>query len=234
MKQLITMGGGGFSMEPDNLLLDRYVLQQTGKAKPKVCFVPTASGDSLDYTERFYKAMGELNCEPSHLHVFRPPSSDLEAYVLDKDILYVGGGNTRNLLVLWREWGLDQIFKKAWEEGVLLTGLSAGMICWFEQGITDSNFGQLSPLSGLGFLPGSASPHYDGEAQRRPSFQRMILEGALQDGLAADDGAAFHFIGTDLHRTVSSRPNAKGYRVQKIGSEIREEMLDTYYLGNDL
>ncbi|ARU61835.1 peptidase E [Tumebacillus avium] len=232
MKQLITMGGGGFSMEPENLLLDRYVLKQSGKDKPKVCFVPTASGDSPDYTKRFYKSMEELNCEPSHLHVYSPPSADLEAYVLDKDIIYVGGGNTRNLIVLWREWGLDRIFKKAWEEGKILTGLSAGMICWFEQGITDSNFGKLSPLSCLGFLPGSASPHYDGEAERRPSYQRMILEGELQNGLAADDGAAFHFIGTELHRVISSRPEAKGYRVQKIGGAIQETVLDTHYLGN--
>ncbi|WP_132945276.1 peptidase E [Tumebacillus sp. BK434] len=232
MKQLIAMGGGGFSMEPDNLLLDRYVLQQAGKDKPKVCFVPTASGDSPDYTARFYKSMGELNCEPSHLHVYRPPSADLEAYVLDKDIIYVGGGSTRNLIVLWREWGLDRIFKKAWEEGKILTGLSAGMICWFEHGITDSNYGKLSPLPCLGFLPGSASPHYDGEAERRPSYQRMILTGELQDGLAADDGAAFHFIGTKLHRVVSSRPKAKGYRVQKIGGAIQETMLDTQYLGH--
>jgi dipeptidase E len=232
LKQMIVMGGGGFSMEPENLLLDRYVLKQTGKEKPKVCFVPTASGDSKDYTDRFYHSMKQLDCEPSHLHVFRPPSADLEAYVMEKDVIYVGGGNTRNLIVLWREWGLDRIFKKAWEEGKILTGVSAGMICWFEQGLTDSNFGALSALPCLGFLPGSASPHYDGEAERRRSYHRLMLTGELKDGLAADDGAAFHFIGTELHRVVSSRPHAKGYRVQKVGGEIREEELETYYLGN--
>src|SRR5215469_2941066 len=126
MKQIIAMGGGGFSMEPDNLLLDQYVLKQSGKDRPRVCFVATASGDSLDYIERFYKAFRSLDSEPSHLAVFDGPKEDWRDYVLSKDVIYVGGGNTRNLLTLWRDWGLDRIMREAWESGIVMAGISAG------------------------------------------------------------------------------------------------------------
>jgi dipeptidase E len=112
MKQIVAIGGGGFSMEPDNPLLDQYVLNQCGAERPKICFVPTASGDAEGYIERFYQAFGRLECRPSHLSLFRPHTADLEAFVLSQDVIYVGGGNTRNLLVLWREWGLDRILRR--------------------------------------------------------------------------------------------------------------------------
>ena len=128
MRQIIAMGGGGFSMEPDNPLLDHYILKQAETANPKICFLPTASGDSEQYISRFYSFFNDQNCDPSHLSLFNPPSRDLESFVLEKDILYVGGGNTKNLLALWKEWGLDSILRKAWEEGVILAGLSAGAI----------------------------------------------------------------------------------------------------------
>src|SRR5437867_1285366 len=118
-KQIIAMGGGGFSME-DNLALDRYVLYQSSKARPRVCFVPTASGDAISYIERFYAAFKTLDCEPSHLSVFSGPIGDWREYVLSKDVIYVGGGNTKNLLALWRDWGLDQIMREAWERGIVL------------------------------------------------------------------------------------------------------------------
>src|SRR5699024_7577499 len=154
MGPIIAMGGGGFSMEPENPLLDQYVLKQSGKKKPKVCFVSTASGDSVDYIRRFYRAFKKLDCEPSRLTLFPPPTSDLEDYVMDKDIIYVGGGNTKNLVALWKAWELDRIFRKAWEEGKVLAGISAGAICWFEEAVTDSVPGRISRVEGLGFLEG--------------------------------------------------------------------------------
>ncbi|KEO82025.1 peptidase E [Tumebacillus flagellatus] len=233
-KQIIAMGGGGFSMEPDNLLLDEYILAQTGKERPKVCFLPTASGDSAGYTERFYESMSTLTCEPNHLSLFHhhPGTSDLEGYLLTQDVIYVGGGNTRNMIVLWKEWGVDVILRKAWEQGIVLAGLSAGSICWFEHGVTDSVIPkQLHYMNGLGFLPGSNCPHYDGEAERRPTYHRQLREGLIPAGFAADDGAGLHFIGTDLHRVVSSRPNAKGYRLNVVDGVVTEDELDTNYLG---
>lgn len=229
--QIIAMGGGGFSMEPENPLLDQYILAQVPKEKPKVCFIPTASGDAQGYVERFYEAFKHHPCEATHLSLFRPNFSNLEEYVLDQDILYVGGGNTYNLLVLWREWGLDQIIRKAWTQGLILAGLSAGAICWFEEGNTDSFSGELARLSALGLLEGSFCPHYDGEENRRSSFQRMIQTRELKDGIACDDGAAVHFVGTEFKQAISSRQQAKAYTVKLDTDIVVETPLPTVYLG---
>jgi len=231
MRQIIALGGGGFSMEPDNPLLDLYILAQTKKQNPKVCFVPTASGDSENYISRFYKSFESHNCVPSHLSLFSPPSRNLEDFVMDKDVIYVGGGNTKNLIALWKDWDLDVILKKAWQDGIVMAGISAGSICWFEAGVTDS-FGEgLEPLKSLGFLKGSNCPHYDGEADRRPTYQRLVSAGQISGGLAADDGTALHFIGSELHKAVSSRREAKAYQVELKEGKLKEEVLNTEYLG---
>jgi dipeptidase E len=230
MKQIVAMGGGGFSMEPGNPLLDEYLLKQTGKSRPSVCFLGTASGDSPDYISRFYAAFAKLNCKPSHLSLFRD-LPDIESFLLSQDAIYVGGGNTKSLLALWREWGVDRVLRKAWTRGIVLGGLSAGSICWFDQGLTDSLTGRLRPLPCLGFLRGSNCPHYDGEAERRPAYTRFIRAGKMLPGLAADDGVAFHFVGSKLRHIVSSRPNARAYRVFGNGTKFREELLLPRYLG---
>ncbi|HET7580749.1 MAG TPA: peptidase E [Bacillales bacterium] len=231
MRQIIAMGGGGFSMEPENPLLDLYILNQAQATKPKVCFLPTASGDAEGYINRFYNAFESHSCEPSHLSLFRLPTDDLESYVMDKDILYVGGGNTKSMLALWKEWGLDIILRKAWEQGILLAGLSAGSICWFEEGLTDFFGEELVPIKGLGFLKGSHSPHYDGEINRRPAYQKYIQTGAMKGGYAAEDGVALHFVETELRKTVSSRKNARAYYVDKNVGENMERKIETIYLG---
>ena len=230
MRQIIAMGGGGFSMEPDNLALDRYVLAQTGKARPRVCFLPTASGDAEGYVVNFYTAFTQLDCQPSHLFLFRVPTADLTSFVLEKDAIYVGGGNTRSMLALWREWGLDRILKTAWENGIVLAGLSAGAICWFEQGVTDSVPGRLGPLDCLGLLPGSCCPHHDGETERRPAYQRLIAAGNISSGYGIDDGVALHFDDQALRYIVSSRRTAKAYRVAKTAGGVEERELEAVYL----
>lgn len=133
-KQIVAMGGGGWGMEPNNPLLDWYIYELSGKAEPKICFLPTASGDSEEYIERFYRHFVPKPAHLSHLSLFKPPTSDLENLVLNQDIIYVGGGNTKNLIALWKEWQLDKIFRTAWDRGIILCGLSAGSICWFEEG----------------------------------------------------------------------------------------------------
>ncbi len=225
------MGGGGFSSEPENLLLDRYILKQAGKASPRVCFVPTASGDSADYIARFYQAFQTLDCEPSHLSVYDGPSGDWRDYVLSKDVIYVGGGNTRNLLTLWRDWTLDRIMREAWEQGIVMTGTSAGSICWFEDGLTDSIPGTLAPLQCLGLLKGSNCPHYDSESQRRSSYQQFVGSGQISPGIACDDGVALHFVNDNLHRVVSSRLSARAYRLTVEGNVTSEHELLPDYLG---
>lgn len=232
MRQIIAMGGGGFSMEPDNPLLDRYILKEAKTANPKICFLPTASGDSEQYISRFYSFFNDQNCDPSHLSIFNPPSRDLESFVLEKDILYVGGGNTKNLLALWKEWGLDSILRKAWEEGVILAGLSAGAICWFEQGVTDSYGDGLEPINCLGFLKGSNCPHYDGETERRPAYHKLMETNKLHSGIALDDGVAIHYKEKEIHKIVSSRPNAKAYSVS-LEKGITERELHAEYLGSE-
>ncbi|MEK5440912.1 MULTISPECIES: Type 1 glutamine amidotransferase-like domain-containing protein [unclassified Fredinandcohnia] len=232
MRQIIAMGGGGFSMEPNNLLLDQYILAQVNKDFPKVCFIPTASGDQTNYIERFYKAFHSLPCKPTHLSLFEPNFEDLEEYILEKDVIYVGGGNTRNMLLLWREWGLDHVLRKAYENGILLAGLSAGAICWFEEGLTDPLNAPLYKLDCLGLLEGSNCPHYDGENKRRPSYHQLILEGKIKEGYGLDDGVALHFVNETLTQSISSRPSAKSYFVRRTHNQIVEEEIKTIYLGS--
>jgi len=234
MRPIIALGGGGFSMEPDNPLLDLYILKQAKKTTSKICFIPTASGDSDHYISRYYNFFNKQNCKPSHLSLFKPPTRDLEGFILEKDIIYVGGGNTRNLLVLWKEWGLDNILRKAWNQGIVLAGISAGSICWFEEGVTDSFGEELEPIKCLGFLKGSHCPHYDGELDRRPSYHKLIYSGDIQAGIAADDGVAIHYIEQNISNIVSSRPEAKAYKVyldNKVMKVIEEE-LQTNFLGS--
>jgi len=229
--QIIAMGGGGFSMEPDNPLLDDYVLAQSRSPKPRICFLGTASGDAAGYIEKFYSAFSEQTCEPTHLNLFATPPRDPAGIVARQHIFYVGGGSTRNLLVLWREWELDRLLKRAWRQGKVFCGLSAGSICWFESGVSDSWAADLRPARALGWLRGSHCPHYDGEANRRPAYHAMITSGELPAGYAADDGAALHFVGRRLRRVVTSRPFARAYRVATVRGKVVEQELQSEFLG---
>ena len=233
---IVAMGGGGFSMEPDNPLLDDYTLDLArtarGRERPRVCFLATASGDTPGYIADFYAALARRS-EASHLSLFVRTVDDIERHLLDQDVIYVGGGNTENMLAVWRVHGVDRALRAAWESGVVLTGLSAGSLCWFETGTTDSYGAGLAPLSsGLGFLPGSHAPHYDGESTRRPHYQKLIAEGVLPAGYAADDGVALVFRGTQLDEVVASRPGARAYRIERgLDGKAIETELPTRYLG---
>lgn len=226
MRQIIAMGGGGFTMEPSDLSLDQYILKQTGKPKPKACFIPTASGDSENYILRYFEAFSRLECSPSYLSLFRLPTADLEGFLLEQDLVYVGGGNTRSMLALWREWELGSILKKAYAAGVVMAGISAGANCWFEQCTTDSVPGALRTWPCLGFIRGSFSPHYDGEPERRPALHRLLEDGQILAGYAADDGAAIHFVEGQLLRAICSKPTAKAYQVAWGGEHVVEEALN--------
>jgi len=230
MQKIFVMGGGGFAMEPENLLLDRYMLSLTGKERPRVCFVGTASGDAQSYLDKFYDSYKTLECEPVHLSLFKPPKQSLESFVMNQDLIHVGGGNTKNLICLWKEWNLDKIILQASRNGVVLSGMSAGMLCWFEDVITDSFGDELTRMNGLGILPGSACPHYDGEALRRPTYLDLIRKGTVQGGLALDDGAGALFIGGKLDSCVSSRPNAGAYLIET--KTAIETKLPIQYLGS--
>jgi dipeptidase E len=235
--QIVAMGGGGFMMEPENPLLDDFVLSLSRRTPARVCFLPTASGDNPAAVARFYRAFSG-RCSASDLTLFHSPtlprrpahSHELESFVAEQDIFYVGGGNTLHLLALWRAHGLDRLLRRAWEGGAVLSGVSAGMICWFEDSLTDS-YGGVAPLrDGLALLRGSACPHYDGESERRPGYHRAIA-GGLPGGFAADDGAALHFVGRELMGAVSSRLGARAYHVELRDGQVLEEAVPTRFLG---
>jgi dipeptidase E len=194
--------------------LDDLVLEVGG---PRVCLVPTASGYPETALVSFYDSFVS-RAEPSHV-LFNPwPRADLREHVLAQDAIYVAGGNTANMLAVWRVHGFDRLLREAWERGILLCGWSAGMICWFEAGVTDSFGPELAGMrDGLGFLPGSACPHYDGEERRRPVYRRLVDDG-FPPGYAADDGVGLHFAGTELLEVVTVREGARAYRVEP-GSE---------------
>lgn len=229
--QIVAFGGGGFSMEAGNPLLDDYVLAATGADRPKVCFIPTASGDADHYVVRFYRTFSAV-AECSHVSLFRRDKGagavegDLEQHLLSQDLIYVGGGSVLSLLGTWRAHGLDQMLKRAWRRGVLLCGLSAGSLCWFSEAITAFH-GPPEPVRGLGLLPHSNCVHYDGEATRGAVFRDMIAAGTMREGYAAEDGAALHFEGRELLRAVSSRPRARAFRISADG----EHPLAVRYLG---
>lgn len=206
--------------------LVEYLLDLTGKARPRVAFIPTATGDAAEAIVNMYGRVPAERSERSHLALFHRTVTDIREYLLGQDLIWVAGGNTANMLAIWRVHGVDQVLREAWEAGIVLTGGSAGSLCWFECGTTDSfNLHQLAPLhDGLGFLPGSHCPHYDGEAQRRPLYHRLIGEG-FPPGYAVDDDAALHFVGTELREVVTARAEAGAYRVERVDGEVVETRL---------
>ncbi len=221
--QIIAVGGALLLPETGNTALERYIVDACGKERPRVCFVPTASGEDLTYVARFLETYGRLGVEMDVLRFFRRTPPNLREYLFAFDIVHVGGGNTRSMLATWRHWNFDRVLREAWERGTVLCGSSAGSICWFERGVTDSVAGRLEAMDCLGFLRGSNCPHYDGEAERRPSYHKLVAAGDLMDGYACDDGVGLHFVGTALKRVVASRPNALAYRVFRDGERLREE-----------
>ena len=210
--QIVGLGGSGETDEQTERLL-AHVTSLAGKPAPRICAVPTAVGDDAAAVLRLYERL-PANAVPAYLPVFPWPPRDLRAFVLSHDVIFVCGGNTANMLAIWRVHGLDAVLREAWEAGVVLAGWSAGMICWFEAGVTDSFGPQLEGMrDGLGFLPGSACPHYDAEELRRPVYRKLVVDG-FPAGLAADDGVGVHFRGTALWEVVSVRAGATAYRVE--------------------
>jgi dipeptidase E len=220
-RHIVGLGGG--SDEGQFRLLDDFVLSVIGKPEPRVLFVPTASADDDEYTLWFHEQWDD-RARVSHLKTFPWPPTGLRELILSQDGICVGGGNTANMLAIWKVHGIDALLREAWENGAVLWGASAGMICWFEWGVTDSFGPDLDAMACLGLLPGSACPHYDGEERRRPRY-RELIDGGLAEGVAADDGAALHFVGTELREVVACREGAAAYRVTAAGEERLEPRL---------
>ncbi len=231
---IFAMGGGGFTMEPGNPLLDDYVLSLAPPAQrePRILFLPTASGDTAAQINAFYTRFSARTCLPEHLSLFhlQDLTQPLAEIILSQQIVYVGGGSMRNLLAIWRAHGLDRLLIEAWQRGVVLAGLSAGAMCWFQGGVTRSS-GPPAAIAGLGLLEGSLTVHADGEPERLPVWLANVREGALPGGWAVDDGVGLLFAGQHLRRIVSSRPGAGAQRVDAIAGELVRARLEPELLG---
>jgi dipeptidase E len=234
--QIVAFGGGGFSMECDNPLLDDYVLSLARVRRPKVCFLPTASGDADHYVVRFYRAFAAARCEPSHISLFRRETGvgDPAAHLLAQDVIYVGGGSLVSLMGTWRAHGLDEALFAAWRRGVVLCGGSAGSLCWFSHSVSSFHEGPSRRLEGLGFLPYSNAVHYSDEPGRRSAFLDAVGSN-LPAGYGVGDGAALRFVDTELVEAVASRPDARArYVTPDGGGGAVEQELPIRYLGESV
>ena len=228
-KQIIAIGGGGFGRNPGEGIIEKYIIKQSEKETPNICFIPTATGDNESYKVNYYSTFSQLSCKPSHLDLFKR-TPNLEELILSQEIVFVGGGNTKSMLAVWKDWGLEKILKEAYEGGTIMCGVSAGAICWFEQGITDSWEEELKIMDCLGFVSGNCCPHYDEEPQRRPSLKKYIIEGALDDCNAIDGGCALHLKDGFDHKAVAFAQDKNAYFV----NQENEDVLENPYLREEI
>ena len=224
-KQIICIGGGGFGGNPKQRIIEKYILEQSNAETPNILFIPTASAEDKSYIVNYYSCFTGLNCNPTHINLFeRTPR--LEGVINKADIIYVGGGNTKSMLAVWREWKLDKLLKKAYDSGVVLSGVSAGAICWFDKGVTDSWASNLNLIDWMGILKGSCCPHYNSEKDRRPSLHNFILKNKIKSCYAIDGGAALHFFDGQYKNSLQFYKNSNVYYVSNKNGAIKEETMN--------
>ncbi len=225
-QRILAIGGVNLGPSSTDWPLHQYLLDLSGRDRPRVCMLATAGGDNPTAIANYYATFAR-QAEATHLDLFNRSVPDLAGFLLEQDVIYVGGGNTANMLAIWRVHGVDKALKAAWEAGVVLAGWSAGALCWFEGGLTDSFGPELEPLKdGLRFLSGTFCPHYDSESLRRPRYEALVGSGALDDGFAADDGVGLLFEGRNLAEAVASLPGQHAYRVERRrGSSVEETQI---------
>ena len=226
---IIAIGGGGFGRNPNHRKIEKYILELTGKENPNVVFFPTASAENQAYIIQFYKCFTKMSCEPSHVTFFqRTPR--LDSIINKADVIYVGGGNTKSMLAVWQEWKLDKLLLKAYNNGKILCGVSAGAICWFEQGITDSWASNLNVMDCLGFLPEMACPHYQEEKDRRPDVHKMLKQGKCGPGWAIDGGAAIHFKNGKYYKSIQFYSDSYVHYVSIKNGVVNEDKKEMYLI----
>ena len=223
-RQIIAIGGGGFGRNPGIGIIEKYILEQSKKDMPNICFIPTATGDDESYKVSYYATLTKLNCNPTHLDFFKR-TPNLEKIIMKNDIIFVGGGNTKSMLAVWRDWGLDIILKEAYESGVIMSGVSAGAICWFQKGITDSWANKLNIIDCLSFTKGNCCPHYDEEAERKPSLSNFILNEQINECFAIEGGCALHIKNDAVFKAVSFKEEKNSFLVKKEDEKIIENVL---------
>lgn len=224
-RQIFAIGNNFFLKGTEHLNLYGYILSKARKSKPHVLMIPTASGDAQSQIDAFQACFSKLDCTLGVLSLFRGEKEDLRSVVMSADVIYVSGGNTRNLMTLWKDWGLDLLIREAYEKGTVMAGGSAGSLCWFEEGVTDSIPERLTAMKCMGILKASNCPHYDGELNRRPSYHALLKSGELKAGYANEDAVALHFINESFHEAVTEHAGKKAYFVQVVDGEAQERLI---------
>ena len=224
MKQIIAIGGGGFGREIKDLKIEKYIVDQSKAKTPKICFIPTATGDDQAYIDTFYKAFNSLGCKTSHINFFKR-TINLKEHILDQDIIYVGGGNTKSMLAVWKEWGLDKILFEAYKNKIIMSGVSAGAICWFKKGITDSWKDNQATLDCLNFVDGVCCPHYDEEPERIPYVKEILVNKEISSCYAIEGYAALHLIDDKPQYNVSFKEDTSCHLVT-LKDSIKHENID--------
>ena len=213
-KHIVAIGGGGFGRSSGKLKIERYIKNLSKSKNPRICFIPTATGDDSSYKVNFYKVFSELGCKVSHIDLFKR-TVDLKQHINKQDIIYVGGGNTRSMLGVWKEWGLDIILRKAYEKGVIMSGVSAGAICWFEKGITDSIENNLSIMNCMGFVKGTCCPHFDEEKERIPYVEKVINKKMISNCVAIEGNSALHIKNANHFKNISFGKGKNSYLISR-------------------
>ena len=213
-RNIVAIGGGGFGRSIGKLIIEKYIISLSTADRPKICFIPTASGDNHSYILNFYRAFSSLNCITSHVDFFSR-TEELEDKIFDQNIIFVGGGNTKTMLAVWREWGLDIILKKAYEKGIIMSGVSAGAICWFEKGITDSYASDLQIINCMGFLKGIACPHFDEEKEREPYVNQLLRNEVINSCICIEGFSALHIFNDNNFKTINFGTNKKCFELRK-------------------
>ena len=223
-KNIVAIGGGGFGRNLGSLEIEKYIISLINKKRPKICFIPTASGDSSSYKLNFYRAFSKLDCITSHIDFFSR-TENLEDKVLTQDIIYVGGGNTKSMLAVWKEWNLHEILLNAYEKGIVMSGVSAGAICWFEKGITDSYAEKLAIIDCLGIVEGTACPHFDEEKEREPYVNNVIKKDIINSCICIQGNCALHIKNDYDFYSIDFGNGKKCFKVYKENNNLKKDIL---------
>jgi len=223
-KNIVAIGGGGFGRSLGSLEIEKYLISLVVKKRPKICFIPTASGDSSLYKLNFYRAFSKLDCITSHIDFFSRTENLVEK-VLTQDIIYVGGGNTKSMLAVWKEWNLHKILRNAYEKGIVMSGVSAGAICWFDKGITDSFAKELSILDCLGIINDVACPHFDEEKDREPYVNEVINKDIIKSCICIEGNCALHIKNDSEYSSINFGNDKKCFRVSKVKNKLKKEII---------
>jgi len=224
-KNIVAIGGGGFGRSVKDLRIEEYILNLSDKEKPNICFIPTATGDNDAYKVNYYDVFTKFNCNPTHIDFFKR-TIDLSLHIPKQDIIFVGGGNTKSMIAVWKDWGLDKLLKQAYEKGTVMCGVSAGAICWFEKGITDSWADDLAVMDCLAFVEGTCCPHYDEEPARRPFVKKALSENVIDHCLSIEGSCALHLKDDKPFKAINFGSNKNTYNVTFSDNELKEQTFE--------